>query len=82
VERGSVAGCQAVFVDYGYRERRPDAHLLACRSLREAASWIVQKAQKTQAESCAMTDRVFHIQSEDIRRRRRPESILELAENP
>jgi len=45
VEAGQRAGCQAVFVDYGYRERRPDAPYLRVRSLREAASWIIQKTQ-------------------------------------
>jgi D-glycero-D-manno-heptose 1,7-bisphosphate phosphatase len=48
VEAGQRAGCQAVFVDYGYRERRPDAPYLRVRSLSEAAAWIVQKTQKTQ----------------------------------
>jgi D-glycero-D-manno-heptose 1,7-bisphosphate phosphatase len=44
VEAGHRAGCQAVFVDYGYRERRPDGPYLQVRSLREAANWIVQAA--------------------------------------
>lgn len=44
VEAGHRAGCQAVFVDYGYRERRPDGPYVRVRSLREAANWIVQAA--------------------------------------
>jgi len=43
VEAGHRAGCQAVFVDHGYRERRPDGPYLRVRSLREAAQWIMQK---------------------------------------
>jgi D-glycero-D-manno-heptose 1,7-bisphosphate phosphatase len=42
VEAGHRAGCQAVFVDHGYRERRPDGPYLRVRSLREAANWIIQ----------------------------------------
>jgi len=48
VEAGQRAGCQAVFVDYGYRERRPDAPYLRVRSLAEAAAWIIQKVQRAQ----------------------------------
>lgn len=44
VEAGHRAGCQAVFVDHGYRERRPDGPYLKVRSLREAANWITEKA--------------------------------------
>jgi len=45
VEAGHRAGCQAVFVDHGYRERPPDHPYLRVRSLREAADWIVQAAR-------------------------------------
>jgi len=45
VEAGHRAGCQAVFVDHGYRERRPDGPYMRVRSLREAAQWIMQPAQ-------------------------------------
>lgn len=45
VEAGHRAGCQAVFIDYGYRERRPDGPYLQVHSLREAANWIVQTAR-------------------------------------
>jgi D-glycero-D-manno-heptose 1,7-bisphosphate phosphatase len=44
VEAGHRAGCQAVFVDHGYRERRPDGPYLKVRSLREAANWITESA--------------------------------------
>jgi D-glycero-D-manno-heptose 1,7-bisphosphate phosphatase len=45
VEAGQRAGCQPVFIDYGYRERRPDGPYVQVRSLREAANWILQSAQ-------------------------------------
>ncbi|HLK19264.1 MAG TPA: HAD family hydrolase [Bryobacteraceae bacterium] len=44
VEAGHRAGCQAVFVDHGYRERQPDGPYLKVRSLREAANWIAGQA--------------------------------------
>ena len=49
VEAAQRAGCRAVFVDYGYRERRPDAPYLEVHSLREAAHWIVASARKEPA---------------------------------
>ena len=42
VEAGHRAGCRALFVDYGYRERQPDGPFQRVRSLAEAASWIVR----------------------------------------
>jgi len=45
VAAGQSAGCQAVFVDHGYRERRPDGPYLQVRSLQEAANWILRTAQ-------------------------------------
>ena len=49
VEAAQRAGCRAVFVNRGYRERRPDAPYLEVHSLREAAGWIVRAAQKEPA---------------------------------
>ena len=46
IEAGHRAGCRAIFVDNGYRERRPDAPYLRVRSLREAAAWIVKTTRK------------------------------------
>jgi D-glycero-D-manno-heptose 1,7-bisphosphate phosphatase len=46
VEAGHRAGCQAVFVDHGYRERQPDGPYLRVRSLREAAHWIIETANR------------------------------------
>jgi D-glycero-D-manno-heptose 1,7-bisphosphate phosphatase len=42
VEAGHRAGCQTIFVDYGYRERQPDGPFLRVRSLLEAANWIMR----------------------------------------
>ena len=46
VEAGHRAGCQAVFVDHGYQERRPEGPYLRVRSLREAANWIIDTARR------------------------------------
>jgi len=45
VEAGHRAGCQSIFVDYGYRERQPEGPFLRVRSLREAANWILRTVQ-------------------------------------
>ena len=45
IEAGRRAGCRAIFVDYGYTERRPDGPFLQVRSLREAANYILRTAQ-------------------------------------
>jgi len=42
VEAGHRAGCQTIFVDYGYQERQPDGPFLRVRSLLEAANWIMR----------------------------------------
>jgi len=42
IEAGQRAGCHPVFIDYGYRERRPSAPYRRVRSLSEAASWIIK----------------------------------------
>lgn len=46
VEAGHRAGCQTIFVDYGYRERMPAGPFLRVRSLSEAANWILRTVQK------------------------------------
>ncbi|HEX6895295.1 MAG TPA: HAD family hydrolase [Bryobacteraceae bacterium] len=45
VEAGQRAGCQTIFIDYGYRERQPDTPFLRVRSLTEAANWIIRTVQ-------------------------------------
>jgi D-glycero-D-manno-heptose 1,7-bisphosphate phosphatase len=45
VEAGHRAGCQAIFVDYGYRERQPDGPFWRVHSLGEAANWILRTVQ-------------------------------------
>ena len=52
VEAAQRAGCQAIFVDCGYRERRPSAPYLEVRSLREAAHWIVESTRKAPVTPC------------------------------
>lgn len=42
VEAGQRAGCQTIFVDYGYRERQPDGCFTRVRSLLEAANLILR----------------------------------------
>ncbi len=51
IEAGQRAGCQAMFIDYGYSERRPDAPFLTVRSLRDAAEHIVQFSLGRSTES-------------------------------
>jgi D-glycero-D-manno-heptose 1,7-bisphosphate phosphatase len=46
VQAGHAAGCRTVFLDFGYRERRPPAPEARVASLREAVEWIVQQAKK------------------------------------
>jgi D-glycero-D-manno-heptose 1,7-bisphosphate phosphatase len=43
VQAGQRAGCRAMFIDYNYRERRPEAPFVAVRSLRDAAVRIVEE---------------------------------------
>jgi len=47
IEAGHSAGCQTIFIDYGYQERRssipPDATV---KSLREAVTWILRMNPK------------------------------------
>ena len=46
VEAGQRAGCQPIFVDYGYREQQPSGSFWRVRSLREAAESILRSAPK------------------------------------
>jgi D-glycero-D-manno-heptose 1,7-bisphosphate phosphatase len=41
VEAGQRAGCHSVFIDYNYRERRPEPPFLRVTSLKEAAARIL-----------------------------------------
>lgn len=47
VEAGTTAGCQSVFIDYGYGEQRPESWAYACRSLAEAADFILGTPKPT-----------------------------------
>jgi D-glycero-D-manno-heptose 1,7-bisphosphate phosphatase len=44
IEAGHRAGCQTIFIDYGYREQQPAAPFWRVRGLREAAEWIMRTA--------------------------------------
>ena len=44
IEAGHRAGCQTIFIDYGYREQQPPAPFWRVQSLREAAEWIARTA--------------------------------------
>ena len=46
VEAGQRAGCTALFIDYGYRERQPEGLFVRMRSLAEAAGWILEKERQ------------------------------------
>lgn len=46
VEAGRAAGCRTIFMDYGYRERRPVKPDFQCENLRQAVDWILQKEIK------------------------------------
>jgi D-glycero-D-manno-heptose 1,7-bisphosphate phosphatase len=46
VEAGQRAGCHAMFIDYHYREKRPEAPFVSVRSLRDAAMRIVEEIAK------------------------------------
>jgi len=42
VGAAQAAGCRALFIDYAYKEKRPDKPYVAVNSLAEAASFILQ----------------------------------------
>lgn len=44
IEAGQRAGCRALFIDYCYKERRPEPPFTVVASLREAAEHIVAAA--------------------------------------
>lgn len=48
IEAGQRAGCCPVFIDYGYRERRPDPPFFAASSLRKAAEYVLELAAPQQ----------------------------------
>lgn len=42
-EAGIAAGCQAIFIDRGYSERKPTEFAVKVDGLPEAASWILER---------------------------------------
>ena len=47
VEAGHAVGCRVLFVDYGYRERKPEKPYLSVKSLPEAVRIILRSTQKS-----------------------------------
>ena len=45
VAAGQAAGCQALFIDCGYSEKRPEKPYLAVKSLSEAAGLMLRLCQ-------------------------------------
>jgi D-glycero-D-manno-heptose 1,7-bisphosphate phosphatase len=43
IEAGRRAGCKTIFVDWSYRERRPDSPDVVVKSLPDAADWILMQ---------------------------------------
>lgn len=41
IDAGLAAGCRTIFIDYGYAERRPEGMNFICKSLAEAAQFIL-----------------------------------------
>jgi D-glycero-D-manno-heptose 1,7-bisphosphate phosphatase len=46
VEAGQRAGCRVMFIDYHYREKRPEAPFVPVRSLRDAAMRILEEIDR------------------------------------
>jgi D-glycero-D-manno-heptose 1,7-bisphosphate phosphatase len=47
VHAGHAAGCSVLFVDYGYRERKPEKPYLSVKSLPEAVHIILRSTRKS-----------------------------------
>jgi len=43
IEAGRSAGCRTIFIDYGYREKQPDAFDHKATCLADAAEWICKQ---------------------------------------
>jgi D-glycero-D-manno-heptose 1,7-bisphosphate phosphatase len=50
IEAGRRAGCQTVYVDSGYAERRPDGPDAVVTGLPEAVTWILATTAHKEAE--------------------------------
>lgn len=42
MDAGEAVGCQGVFIDRNYLEAKPENYAASCKTLLEAASWILQ----------------------------------------
>jgi len=50
VEAGHAVGCRVLFVDYGYREKKPEKPYLSVKSLPEAVRIILRPTQQSPYE--------------------------------
>ncbi len=53
VEAGRRAGCRTIFLDYGYREKQPEAPEFRTTDLSAATRWILAFRNGTKEELCA-----------------------------
>lgn len=49
ISAGRAAGCKAVWIDYGYKERKPENFDFRTTSLQDAARWILAQEQQIQS---------------------------------
>ena len=45
IDAGNIAGCSTFFIDYGYKEKKPDSYNFMVKSLNEASVIISQKSK-------------------------------------
>jgi D-glycero-D-manno-heptose 1,7-bisphosphate phosphatase len=51
IEAGRRAGCSTVFIDYNYREKKPECQDYRAYSIKEAAAWILNNSSR-RGETC------------------------------
>lgn len=77
IEAGQRAGCRTVFIDRGYRERRPEFTDHASTGLGRAADWIVNRSRTEDRMNSPMRFRVkIFADGADVGR------MIELARDP
>ncbi|MGA2183331.1 MAG: transaldolase [Bryobacteraceae bacterium] len=79
IEAGQRAGCRTIFIDRGYRERRPAAFDHSAAGLLGAAEWIL--AAKRKLEGTSMNEQ-FHLGVKIFADGANLESMLRLAGDP
>jgi histidinol-phosphate phosphatase family protein len=69
VEAGASAGCATVWIDYGYREKRPSVQPSATvDSVRAAADWILQQAKASHGNTEAIRESYDRLADEYAKR--------------